>query len=64
MGDDVAEAKGEEGSAADIDVCAELCEETGAGSHHDVAKGQAHGEIEHGKAEDEEDRPYQQQHKK
>ena len=63
MRDDVAEAEGEESGAADVDVCAEVCDGTGALSHHEVAEGGVHGEIKQGKAEDEENRPYQQQDK-
>ena len=63
MRDDVAEAEGEESGAADVDICAEVCDVAGALSHHEIAEGGVHREIKQGKAEDEENRPYQQQHK-
>lgn len=64
MGDDVAEAEGEESGAADVEVCAEVCDGVDALSHHEVAEGGVHREIKEGKAEDEENRPDQQQHEK
>ena len=61
---DVSQAEGEEGCAADVEVSAELGPSAVGVGHHGVAEGGMHGEVEQPEAGDQENRPEEEEQKK